>query len=82
MLDFTVCVHTQQMSAPPPVVPRKHSGVRVMPTPGEQPPPGGLPIYKDSGKGIFIQYVFICLNMCSYKYTFSFSASVFPAAWN
>ncbi|KAM8724401.1 epidermal growth factor receptor kinase substrate 8-like protein 1a isoform 1-T1 [Acanthopagrus schlegelii] len=38
------------MSAPPPVVPRKHSGVRVMPTPGEQPPPGGFPIYKDSGK--------------------------------
>ncbi|XP_022612535.1 epidermal growth factor receptor kinase substrate 8-like protein 1 [Seriola dumerili] len=39
------------MSAPPPpVVPRKPPGVRVMLTPGEQPPPGGLPIYTGSGK--------------------------------
>ncbi|XP_070779374.1 epidermal growth factor receptor kinase substrate 8-like protein 1a [Enoplosus armatus] len=35
---------------PPPVVPRKPSGVRVMITPGEQSPPGGLPLYIDSGK--------------------------------
>lgn len=35
---------------PPPVVPRKPSGVRVMIPPGDQPPPGGLPIYMDSGK--------------------------------
>ncbi|XP_075937104.1 epidermal growth factor receptor kinase substrate 8-like protein 1a [Anarhichas minor] len=33
------------MSAvPPPVAPRKHSGVRVMFIPGKQLPPGGLPI--------------------------------------
>ncbi|XP_068583939.1 epidermal growth factor receptor kinase substrate 8-like protein 1a [Cebidichthys violaceus] len=34
------------MSAlPPPVAPRRYSGVRVMLIPGEQLPPGGLPIY-------------------------------------
>ncbi|XP_035510876.1 epidermal growth factor receptor kinase substrate 8-like protein 1a [Morone saxatilis] len=38
------------MSSPPPVVPRRYSGVRVMITPGEQPPPGGLPIYSHSSK--------------------------------
>ncbi|XP_059204577.1 epidermal growth factor receptor kinase substrate 8-like protein 1a [Centropristis striata] len=37
-------------AAPPPVAPRKHSGVRVMIMPGEQPHPGGLPIYADYGK--------------------------------
>ncbi|XP_040917775.1 epidermal growth factor receptor kinase substrate 8-like protein 1a [Toxotes jaculatrix] len=39
-------------ASPPPVVPRKPSGVRVMITPGEQPPPGSLPIYTGSGKEI------------------------------
>ncbi|TKS91810.1 Epidermal growth factor receptor kinase substrate 8-like protein 1 [Collichthys lucidus] len=38
------------MSSPPQVVPRKHSGVRVMITPGEPLPSGGLPIYTGSGK--------------------------------
>ncbi|XP_035852587.1 epidermal growth factor receptor kinase substrate 8-like protein 1a isoform X1 [Sander lucioperca] len=37
-------------ASPPPVAPRKHSGVRVMIMPGEQPPPSGLPIYTDFGK--------------------------------
>ncbi|KAM7386667.1 hypothetical protein PAMA_009333 [Pampus argenteus] len=35
---------------PPPVVPRKPSGVRVMIGPGEQLPPGGLPIYTGFNK--------------------------------
>ncbi|XP_042248104.1 epidermal growth factor receptor kinase substrate 8-like protein 1a [Thunnus maccoyii] len=35
---------------PPPVVPRKPSGVRVMITPEEQLPPGGLPTYTDFNK--------------------------------
>ncbi|AWP18752.1 putative epidermal growth factor receptor kinase substrate 8-like protein 1 [Scophthalmus maximus] len=35
---------------PPPVVPRKPSGVRVMIPPGGQPLPGGLPTYADCGK--------------------------------
>lgn len=38
------------MSAPPPVLPRKHSGVRVMIMPGQQPPPGGQNVYTHSGK--------------------------------
>ncbi|XP_047428765.1 epidermal growth factor receptor kinase substrate 8-like protein 1a [Mugil cephalus] len=39
------------MSGPhPPVVPRKPSGVRVMISPGEELPPGGLPFYTNSGK--------------------------------
>ncbi|XP_041813024.1 epidermal growth factor receptor kinase substrate 8-like protein 1a isoform X2 [Chelmon rostratus] len=38
------------MSAPPPVSPRKHSGVRVMMMPGQHPPPGGQSIYTHSGK--------------------------------
>ncbi|XP_039679726.1 epidermal growth factor receptor kinase substrate 8-like protein 1a isoform X2 [Perca fluviatilis] len=37
-------------ASPPPVAPRKHSGVRVMIMPGEQPPPSGLPIYTNFGK--------------------------------
>ncbi|XP_032394596.1 epidermal growth factor receptor kinase substrate 8-like protein 1a isoform X2 [Etheostoma spectabile] len=37
-------------ASPPPVAPRKHSGVRVMIMPGEQPLPSGLPIYTDFGK--------------------------------
>ncbi|XP_029292928.1 epidermal growth factor receptor kinase substrate 8-like protein 1a [Cottoperca gobio] len=32
--------------SPPPVAPRKHSGVRVMMVPGVQPLPGVLPIFK------------------------------------
>lgn len=44
------------MSVLPPMVPRRHSGVRVMITPGEQLPPGGLPIYTNSAKGIFISF--------------------------
>ncbi|KAI3359292.1 hypothetical protein L3Q82_002801 [Scortum barcoo] len=40
-----------EMSAPPPVLPRKHSGIRVMMTPGEQPSPFGLSIYTASSKG-------------------------------
>ncbi|XP_053194292.1 epidermal growth factor receptor kinase substrate 8-like protein 1a [Scomber japonicus] len=35
---------------PPPVVPRKPSGVRVMMIPGEQPRPSALPIYTDFNK--------------------------------
>ncbi|XP_078141041.1 epidermal growth factor receptor kinase substrate 8-like protein 1a [Centroberyx gerrardi] len=39
------------MSAqPPPLVPRKPSGVRVMIGPGEQLPPGGLPVYSNFRK--------------------------------
>ncbi|XP_070704448.1 epidermal growth factor receptor kinase substrate 8-like protein 1a [Pempheris klunzingeri] len=38
------------MSAPPPVVPRKPSGVRVMMTPGGQLLPSGLPVYTNSAK--------------------------------
>lgn len=41
---------TQQMSAPPPVA-RRHSGIRVMITPGEQPRPSGVPIYTNLAKG-------------------------------
>ncbi|XP_034749467.1 epidermal growth factor receptor kinase substrate 8-like protein 1a isoform X2 [Etheostoma cragini] len=37
-------------ASPPPVSPRKHSGVRVMIMPGAQPLPSGLPIYTDFGK--------------------------------
>ncbi|XP_029945857.1 epidermal growth factor receptor kinase substrate 8-like protein 1a [Salarias fasciatus] len=36
---------------PPPMVPRKPSGVRVMVSPGEELPPGGLPGYTHSVKG-------------------------------
>ncbi|KAF3846588.1 hypothetical protein F7725_003666 [Dissostichus mawsoni] len=36
--------------SPPPVAPRKHSGVRVMMVPGDQPP-AVLPVYTDFGKG-------------------------------
>ncbi|XP_049416456.1 epidermal growth factor receptor kinase substrate 8-like protein 1a [Epinephelus fuscoguttatus] len=36
--------------SPPPVVPRKHSGVRVMIIPGQQPAPAGLPTYTGFGK--------------------------------
>lgn len=55
MLDFTVCIHTQQMSAPPPsVIPRKPSGVKVMIAPGEQRPPGGVSVYRNSSKGMLI----------------------------
>lgn len=48
------------MSAPhPPLVPRKPSGVQVMPRPGGQPPPaagggGGVPTFTNFAKGIFI----------------------------
>ncbi|KAM3598000.1 uncharacterized protein V6R79_012264 [Siganus canaliculatus] len=38
------------MSTPPPVAPRKPSGVRVMILPGEQPPPGHQPVYSDHTK--------------------------------
>uniref|UniRef100_UPI0037E8B71E epidermal growth factor receptor kinase substrate 8-like protein 1a n=1 Tax=Semicossyphus pulcher TaxID=241346 RepID=UPI0037E8B71E len=38
------------MSAPPPVVPRKPSGVRVMMPRGEQLPPGALPVYRGTRK--------------------------------
>lgn len=34
-------------AAPPAVIPRKPSGVRVMITPGQQPPYGGMPVYTD-----------------------------------
>lgn len=44
---FAFC--TRQMSAPPPVA-RRQSGIRVMLTQGEQPPPS-LPIYPNSAKG-------------------------------
>ncbi|XP_042361829.1 epidermal growth factor receptor kinase substrate 8-like protein 1a [Plectropomus leopardus] len=37
-------------ASPPPVLPRKHSGVRVMIIPGEEPPPGGLPVYRGFSK--------------------------------
>ncbi|KAM3863845.1 epidermal growth factor receptor kinase substrate 8-like protein 1a [Diretmus argenteus] len=37
-------------ASPPPVVPRKPSGVRVMIGPGEQLPPGGLPFFTNLRK--------------------------------
>lgn len=78
----SLCTHTQQMSAqPPPLVPRKPSGVRVMPTPREQPPPGGLPSYTNFPKGTScfcvwtewvsyhiccVKVVFLSCNCCSF----------------
>ncbi|KAF7664504.1 hypothetical protein LDENG_00175070 [Lucifuga dentata] len=37
-------------ASPPPVVPRKPSGIRIMIPPGGQPPPDGLSIYRHPGK--------------------------------
>uniref|UniRef100_A0A3B4AKN3 SH3 domain-containing protein n=1 Tax=Periophthalmus magnuspinnatus TaxID=409849 RepID=A0A3B4AKN3_9GOBI len=39
------------MSVPPPVVPRKPSGVRVMLSPDDQSPPSVLPVYPGPAKG-------------------------------
>ena len=51
---------------PPPVVPRKPSGVRVMMIPGEQPRPSALPIYTDFNKGkmICLKCFHVCYSMC------------------
>lgn len=59
----------EEMSVQPPVVLRRHSGVRVMVTPGEQPPPGGLPISRNSAKGIFMCVI--------YNHVLTFTVSTF-----
>jgi len=66
---YSVCI--QQMSAqPPPVVPRKPQGVRVLIPRGEQIQPGVLSIYEKYGKGkvsigisIYYRYKEFSLNL-------------------
>lgn len=56
---------TQGMSAPPPVA-RRHSGIRVMITPGEQPPPSGVPIYTNFAKGTLTRMKYTNILTCSH----------------
>lgn len=56
---------TQGMSAPPPVA-RRHSGIRVMITPGEQPPPSGVPIYRNFAKGTLASMKYTNILTCSH----------------